>query len=428
MNLFTRYKKLFLITGFLAITIFLGWLLYRTFFSGNLSLAPTGQISTSTTIGGGLPSSNEGTGQIVDGGGTGTFPGNADNQGGTANPLNPANGSQPDPNAPTNIALGGLTNVVSLTSSPSIGSTMSITGGVQYYDKADGYFYKLDKDGKAVKMSDQIFHDVSVVTWAPSKDKAILEYPDGSKIMYNFSTKKQVTYPKYWEDISFSPQSNQIIAKSIGLDPGNRFLTVASDDASSVVNVEEIGINADKVQAEWSPNNQIVATYTKSLDFDRQEVFFVGLNGENFKSTVVEGRGLNYTWSTSGDRLLYSVYNSRSDMKPALWVVDAQGDTINENRQSLEINTWADKCTFASNTEIYCAVPTALEKGAGLVRETADKVDDNLYKIDLNTGVKTLIAIPNGSFNISNLMVDQAQSQLAFSDKNTGLLYKVNLK
>ena len=115
-------------------------------------------------------------------------------------------------------------------------------------------------------------------------------------------------------------------------------------------------------------------------------------------------------------------------MKPLLWIVDAQGDTINQNRQSLGINTWADKCTFASNTEIYCAVPTNLEKGAGLVPALANKTVDELYKIDLATGAKKLIATPTGGYNVSSIIVDDAQSQLTFSDKNTGLLYKIKLK
>ncbi len=426
MNLITKYKKLFLVIGFIMVTIFLGYLLYTFFFkSTTLITLDVPGVNTST---GGLPSSEEGTGQIVTSTVPGTIPGNIDTETGTEGPFNPINSNQPNPNTPSDIALGNLTKVETLTQSPGLGSTLSSAGGVQYYNKDDGYFYKIDKDGNATLMSDRVFHDVSNITWAPSKDKAILEYPDGSKILYDFGTKKQVTYPKHWEDFSFSPQSDQVIAKSIGLDPGNRFLVVASDDGSSVINLESIGTNADKVQADWSPNNQIVATYTKGLDFDRQEVFFVGLNGENFKSTIVEGRGLNYQWSKVGDRLLYSVYNTKSDMKPKLWIVDAQGDEINKNRHSLDVDTWADKCTFASNTEVYCAVPTNLEKGSGLVREIANNSIDELYKIDLENGTKTLIAVPDGSFNISNLMVSGAQDQLVFSDLNSGLLYKVNLK
>jgi hypothetical protein len=424
MNLFTKYKKIFLVVGFLGITVFLGFLLYKTFFASTLTIAPeAGVISTST---GGLQSAETGTGQIVTSTGAGTITGSENITAGTEG-TKTTEGSQPNLNNPTNIALGGITKVEVLTTSPGLGATLASNGGVQYYNKDDGYFYKIDKDGNAVKMSDRVFHDVSAVTWSPSKDKAILEYPDKSKILYNFTTKKQVTFPSHWEDFSFSPQSNQIIAKSIALDPDNRYLVTSSEDGSKVVNVEEIGTNAT-VQTSWSPNNQIVATYTKSIDFNRQEVFFVGLNGENFKSTTVEGRGLTYEWSKTGDRLLYSAYNANSDMKPLLWIVDAQGDTINQNRQSLGINTWADKCTFASNTEVYCAVPVNLEKGAGLVPALANKTSDELYKIDLTTGAKKLIATPDGSYNVSSIIVDDAQSQLTFSDRNTGLLYKVKLK
>ena len=422
MNLFTRYKKVFLVIGFIALTVFLGFLLYKTFFASNLTITP--EITNNATSTGGLPLAGAGTGQISTSTGTGNL---TDNGNINASSTNPLNSEQPNANTPSDTAIGGITKVTALTSSPGLGATSSNSGGVQYYNTADGYFYKIDQNGNAVKMSDRVFHDVSNITWAPSKDKAILEYPDGSKILYNFGTQKQVTFPNYWQDFSFSPQSDQVIAKSIGLDPNNRFLVTASDDGSRVTNIEPIGTNAT-VQTSWSPNNQIVATYTKSLDFNRQDVFFVGLNGENFKSTTVEGRGLTYAWSKTGDRLLYSVYNTNSDMKPLLWIVDAQGDTINQERQSLGINTWADKCTFASNTEVYCAVPTNLQTGSGLVRALADNNSDELYKIDLITGTKKLIATPDGSYNVKNIIVNDNQTQLTFSDKNTGLLYKVKLK
>ncbi len=421
MNLFTRYKKIFLIFGFIGITVFLGFLLYKTFFTSTLTLTPEENTATSTI--GGLPSSSDGSGQIATSTTSGNIPSNGDINTGSGL----IDGVQPDTNAPSEIAIGGVTNVKTITESPSLGATLSGSGGVQYYNKDDGYFYKVDNNGNIVKMSDRIFHDVSNITWAPSKNKAVLEYPDGSKILYNFDTKKQTTFPSHWEDFSFSPQSDEIVAKSIALDPDNRFLVTSSEDGSQVTNLEEIGSN-NTVKTSWSPNNQIVATYSKSLDFNRQEVFFVGLNGENFKSTTVEGRGLTYEWSKAGDRLLYSVYNANSDMKPLLWIVDAQGDTINQNRQSLGINTWADKCTFASNTEIYCAVPKDLETGSGIVRSLADDNSDELYKIDLTTGTQKLIATPNGKFSIDNLIVDDSQSKLTFSDKNTGLLYQVKLK
>ena len=167
--------------------------------------------------------------------------------------------------------------------------------------------------------------------------------------------------------------------------------------------------------------------YTKGLSFDRQEVFFVGLNKENFKSTIVEGRGFEPKWAPEGDRLLYSVYSSANDLKPTLWIVNAQGENIGTGRKSLGLDTWADKCTFSGEQDLYCAVPQNLEAGAGLFPELAAGSVDRLYKIDTVTGLKSLIAIPEGSHNISNLIISENEDSLFFTDKNTGAIYKINL-
>lgn len=413
MNFFRRFKKIFLILLFLAVVLVIGYLLWRLFFQSALT-TPT--ATTTPGIGGNLPTA--GPGGAINGENTG--PGGLPSSLGiTPAPIN----GEPNP-----IAVGGLTKTDVLKDSATLGSTLSSDGQVQYYDKQDGKFYKIGPDGKATLLSDKVFHEVSNIVWAPNKNQAILEYPDGSKILYNFQTKKQVTIPSHWKDFSFDPSSNQIVSKSIGLDVENRWLTVSNSDGSGAKALEAIGNNESKVYPSWSPNNQIVAMYTKGVDFDRQEVFFVGLNGENFKSTVVEGRGFESQWSTKGDRLLYSVYNTADDLKPRLWIVDAQGDTISQNRHSLDISTWADKCTFASNTEVYCAVPENLEKGAGLYPELADRTKDNLYKIDLQTGTKKLIAVPEGAYNVSQIMVPNNEGYLYFTDKRTGWIYKIKLQ
>ena len=142
---------------------------------------------------------------------------------------------------------------------------------------------------------------------------------------------------------------------------------------------------------------------------------------------MIEGRGLQSKWSTDGNTLLYSVYNSVDEMKPRLWIVDANVDQIGENRRSFNLQTWANKCTYATDTEIYCAVPEELQAGAGLFPELADRTKDNLYKIDLKTGTQKLIAIPDGAYNVSQILVPENQNNLYFTDKSTGMIYKVSL-
>ena len=413
MNLFSRFKKVFLILGFLAAVFIIGYFLWSFFFKTE----PVTPIATTTPgVISGLPTAETGTTTGVTVGEGGVLPG------GITIPT-----AIPNEGGISSVAVGGSTRTSAITQNPTLGSTISGDGKIQYYDKSDGKFYRLDDNGNLIALSDKTFYDVDNIVWAPDKNQAILEYPDGNKILYNFQTQTQVTLPSHWQDFSFSPDSGQLVSKSLGLDEENRYLVVSSGDGSKAVALENIGTNDKNVYSSWSPNNQIVAMYTEGLDFNRQEVFFVGLNGENFKSTIVEGRGFESKWSTTGDKLLYSVYSTDTNLNPQLWIVGATGDTIGQDRKSISLNTWADKCTFASNNEVYCAVPETLEKGSGMFPELADKTKDNLYKINLTTGTKELIAIPDGAYNISEVMVPANKDALYFTDKTTGQIYKIDL-
>ncbi|MBU2260244.1 hypothetical protein KKC44_06620, partial [Patescibacteria group bacterium] len=380
MNFFIRYKKLLLIIGFIVIVFALGYFLYALFFKAP---PPPSDISepAATTTPAGLPVSPTGPGQIIspiDGGKLPIEPGG--DSGIKASPL----------------AQGGLTQTTELSQVPSLGAALDKSGSdLQYYDRLDGKFYKITKKGEVSTLTEKVFHNVSKLIWSPNKNKAILEYPDGANIIYDFEANKQISLPKHWEDFDFSPDGGQIVMKSLGFDPGNRWLTISNDDGSKAIAIEALGENEATVYPSWSPNNQSIAMYAKGVSFDRQEVFFIGLNDENFKSTIVEGRGFQHKWAPNGDQLLYSVYSSDNDLKPSLWVVNAQGDSIGSGRKSLKLDTWAEKCTFANETDLFCAVPKELDEGAGLFPELAKNTPDRLYKIDTKTGLKQLIAIPD---------------------------------
>jgi hypothetical protein len=410
MNFFRRYKKIFLLLGFLLLIIIIGYLIWRLFFSptpsSEFTPAATGTINGLPTAGSSTPATGGTTGN-------GGLP-NSSGGGATS--------------SASTVAAGGVTKTSPLVTTPTIGSTISPSGGVQYYDSNDGHFYRVTSDGTITPLSDKTFYDVQNIVWSPNKNKAVLEYPDGSKTMYDFQTKQQVTLPSNWQDFSFSPANNQLVAKSTNIDAENNWLVVSNADGSQAKALENIGGNGATVYTDWSPNNQIAAMYTQGVDFNRQNLFFVGLNNENFKSTVIEGRGFEPQWSTTGDRLLYSVYSSETNSNPQLWIVDAQGDTISQDRQALNLQTWASKCTFSSDTEVYCAVPENLPQGAGMFPELADQTKDDLYKINLTTGAKQLIAVPDGTYNISSIMVNSDDSNLYFTDKKSQQIYQVKLK
>lgn len=405
-NFTLNYKKIILAAGLLVVAALIGWLIYWVFFR-TAPITPPTNVNVNEAITAGLPPAAVGPGQI----------------GVNAN-LAPSS----QPSLPiSDIAKGGVTYVAPLTKESSQFVTWSGENLV-YYNPQASQFYRVTADGQAQLLTDKKFYNVNQVVWAPSQDKAILEYPDGSKIVYNFQTEKQVSLPKHWEDFGFSPNGNQIVAKSLGLDPENRWLIVTNADGSQAKKIEPLGENEDIVTVNWSPNNQIIATYVKGVDFDRQDLFFVGLNNENFKKTTIEGRGFQGLWTTQGDRLLYSVYNSNNGLRPELWVVDAQGDNIGNNRRRLQIQTWANKCVFANNLTLYCGVPETLDEGSGLFPQLANSTTDRLYRIDLKTGSQEMIAQPDGDYAINKLLVSPDQSALYFTDAKSGQIFKIRLK
>ena len=407
-----KTKKILLITGLLAIAGLIAFGLYTMFKRVTPSgVLKPGQVSTTT---GKLPSAGgREPGATTT---TGTQPGE---QG------LPSAGYIPQ----TTPGYYKSTPVNKITSDYAAFPSMDNAGALRYYNAADGKFYQVLNDGKIKEMTDEIFYNVEKVTWAKNADKAVLEYPDKAKIIYNFDSKKQVSIPSHWEDFSFSPDSSELAAKSVGLSTENRWLIVFNDDGTGTKLIEPMGNNADKVTVDWSPSRQVVAFSQtgEPLGLERKEVLFVGLNGENFKSAIVEGQDFRSQWSPTGQRLLYSVYSSRTNYKPELWVVDSYGDNIGSNRQTLKLNTWAEKCAFQDDTTLYCAVPKNLPDGAGMLPELSAGVYDDLYKIDLTTGLKT--SVPLGDdYEIGKISFDSKGEKIYFTDKNQSGIFEVKLK
>lgn len=405
------YKRIAAIAGFIALVLLFATLLYLVFFRAT----PETPINNEQPGPGTLPTA--GPGQLPT-----TLPG-------TPTSLPTVPGQPIETTTPTQRAEGGLTLTTPVVDSRTFGATLGQDGReLRYYQPSEGIFYRVMSDGRTEKLTDTVFHDVQNITWSPNRDGAVLEYPDGSNIVYDFRTKKQVTLPRHWEQFSFSPEGDQLAFKSIGLDEGSQWLAVASIDGGASQAIEQLGSKADSVDISWSPNRQIIAQQREVSGTDRQTLYFIGLNGENFRSMAVVGLGLQTQWTPDGARLLYSTSSSLSDYKPLLWVADASGDAIGQNRQSLGLNTWADKCAFESNTSLICAVPQQLAAGAGFdpIGSSAG-VADNLYRVDVVSGQRQLLAQPTTPVNASHVMVAADRSAVYLEEANTGHIYKINL-
>lgn len=339
------------------------------------------------------------------------------------------------PEAPTGLPLaspvaqGGVTQTKTLVS----GDLAGITGrgdDLQYYNRGDGKFYRVNSDGRIEEVSSRAFFNVDKVTWTPNREAAVLEYPDGSNIFYDFGGGKQATLPKHWEEFDFSPQGDKVSGLSMGIDPANRWLFTSNPDGTAAKIIEALGENADKVQVAWSPSGQVIAFSNtgEPKGFGREQILLIGQNHENFKGLIVEGLGFDGRWSPDGSRVLYSVASPSADMRPTLWIVNGQGEAIGTNRRNLGLNTWVDKCAFSEAAAVYCAVPTNLPEGAGLERGITKFTPDNFYKLNLSSGAKTLVAVPEVPVNATNLSVSQDGATLYFQDSISGNILTLRLK
>lgn len=403
-------KRLVLIAIFLVVCVGLGFLLYTVFFKKSIIVPVTndGRTTSTSTARGELPTAGQRT----------TPP-----QGTKGTTLPSTNGTRNTGNerGPQKAQVEQVidNNIIG----PKIGSD----GTVTFYNSQDGHFYKVDANGNMEMLSDTVFFNVQNVTWSPQDTKSIIEYPDGSNIYYDFATKKQVSLPKQWEEFSFEQDGKTIAAKNIGLSPENRWIVTADPEGNNIKLVAGLGENANRVKVDWSPNKQIIATTKtgESLGGDRQEILFVGLNGENFRSMVVEGRGFESNWSPKGDKMLYSVYSSRSDFKPELWIVNANPDTIGNERKLLNVNTWPEKCSFSDDRFMYCGVPQELPKGAGIAPGVADTIPDAIYRIDTQTGIKSEIPLDTTGHIVDKMFVGEDGKTIFFTDKRLPGLFKV---
>ena len=412
-------KRIALIIGFILFSIAVAYALYYVFFR---TPTPADVTVTDNTDGNGGAFPNVGDGP------PGTIPDTTPTLPPSNDAVPPGTGSGtfiPDNAEQVSFGTERVTQVVT---NAVRGVTTAGGGGAKFYNAEDGKFYKINNAGIPTPLSDAVFYNVEKVSWSPVGNDSILEYPDGSNIYYNFDTKEQVTLPRHWENFSFSPQGEQVAAKSVGIAPENRWLISATPNGSSVKLLEPMGNNADKVTVDWSPNRQVVA-FSKTgdpLGDDRQEILLVGQNKENFKSLVVEGRGLQTKWSKQGTKVLHSVYSSASDFKPELWIADGNPDTVGGNRKLLGVKTWASKCSMADERFIYCGVPETLDTGAGFAPAVANNTPDRLYKIDAATGLKTDIPLQN-KHTIDTVSISDDGLTLYFTDKNQPGIFQVKI-
>ncbi|MFA5129966.1 MAG: hypothetical protein WC477_03525 [Patescibacteria group bacterium] len=411
-----RLKRILLIVLFVLFAGATAYGLYVVFFRA--AQKPTAQIPGGQNATGTLPTAGtggptpSGTGQ----GQAGTLPTtgetNANQQPGSATP-----------SAPLKTVL--LSQSVSQQISRSSDGT-----GARFYNPQDGKFYKVSVDGLITPLSDTSFSDVTNVAWGNTSDQAILAFPDGRKIHYDFTSKTQTTLPSQWDGFAFSQDDQKIVAKNNATSPESRYLILSDPNGKNSQAIEPLGNNQDKVTPNYTPNGQIIAYATTGQEegFDRQQIILVGKNHENFAGLLVEGRGFEPIWSPSGNSVVYSIWNIANGYRPELWISGGAPGNLNQNRIDLKVQTWAHKCAWENETVIVCGVPEQMPEGAGLQPSEFATLVDRIVEINTETGYAADLGKPEGDLSVKDPVITKDGSNFMFTDVASGRMYAFKLQ
>lgn len=402
------YKKVFLLLGFIFTAAFFSWLIFRIFFG-----APTTPDQENINL---VEFDENGIRRPI----TNTSGGGLSGLRNNAN----TNTSLPD----TNINRAEEEDTTKAVEKLTVGSVRGFTLSknnlnATFYNSSDGKFYTIDSNGDTKAISEKVFYDVDNVEWSNDKNQAVIEYPDGSNIIYDFDTDKQTTIPIYWDEFDFSIDDNKIVTKSMDSNPDNNKLVIADIKTGNTKILENLGDAPGKFQINISPDNQIVAFFTENIGLDMQEIYPIGQNDERFNSFIIDGQNFQGKWSPTGDKILYSVYNPDEEYMPNLWIINKTGTS----KQRIIVDTWSEKCTFYNEDIVYCGVPQDLDAMMGLSPNLALAKNDLIYRIDLNLNRSQLIDTGDNIFNVKEIMVTANESEIYFTDRRTGRLFKINL-
>lgn len=336
---------------------------------------------------------------------------------------------------PAEIANGGVTRTTDVSPVPTNAATIAPDGkDIVFYDSDRGKFVRLDPEtGTLTDLVSQKFASVQNVTWSPDSTKAVLEFPDDRKLVYDFSTKKQYTFPTQAQEFSFSADSQQLAYKYLGSTPDEKILVTSDITGNAARSVANIGDKEEQVQVALSPDDRVVGMYREGINGQQQQVVLIGRQQENFKTITTRGRGFQGRWTPDGTKMLYTVYAEATNWNPELYLVRAAGDQIGQGNTDLGIATFVDKCTFnAAGTHAYCAVPDALDRGSGLYPEFAAAAKYSFVTINLATAAVTPLAQPVGEqqqqFSVDRVFLTSDERTLYFTDAQTRHVHKLRLR
>jgi len=318
-----------------------------------------------------------------------------------------------------------------LSDRPVMGISLNKEGDrVVYYDKENGQVFRISFDGKIwERISDVNLKGITNITWAPTRDKVLVEYNDSKtrqKYVYDYTSGKKYNLSFRMGQVVFSPDGQKILYHYWYPQQGSN-VAVAKYDGSnwfSLFPSEMTGL-----QLAW-PRIDTVTFIAPEGDFYGATVYFIKLESPyNLKEIMDEKYSIETNWSPSGNKLLYSYKDSKDATNKGLYIRDFSADT----EINLNFTLPPGNCAWAKNElALYCAQET--KNLLNIIPQDYQKklslLGDSFWKIDLGAKEIQEIYIPEVGeqvYGVGEIIISDKEDFFFFENKLDGKLYSLEL-
>lgn len=306
-------------------------------------------------------------------------------------------------------------------------TTVAGAAQVIYYDNQK--FLLASFEGK-VRNSLGAYPFVKVldIQWHPAKEKALVN-DNGIYYLYFLNDNSANEFKENVDIAAWDAYGDRVVYKSFDASSNKRRIEIANPSGEEAQVLAE-DIPFKKVDLAISPKGDKICYFPIPDSALEGTLSCIDVRSKEQTDIHKGSYGADYLWSPNGKKVLVSFAQERTGNRLVLGVMSSNGGEF----KGLKFSSSVKKCVWAKdNNHIFCGAMNGLPNHAVLPNDWEDKKfasSDTFWEINTDNGKRIRIVDLEqtpGHLDGAEYFLDQGESNLFFTDRKTGNLYRIKL-